>query len=609
MNVSYVKRNGQAFFFLKTAFLKEKRFFPHKLSILQTLYEIQGLYDDSYQLINSRFRNKIHQSRTLLYTLISFGQIVFLNKKYSKNYINSRLKDNPFFEYELHLIYHLRLLLQNTFFKTLLSKCYGEIQQGITDSLYLDKYRLKHVFFGKEDRSWYDSYIGRYSKFDEYSRDPIWKAIFECFREIHTLITIPVSTKKGVLDIDFWYQNKDYSSFKYISKYYKLFDFDMKWSIVFLLRMLRYSLDTTDHILYLTYERFLYYREIVKSSFNYLYLFWLFFLYEKPKYFFRLDELLLYCKEKIFHLKDILLNVSLIESVRFSYYYIKNCLSKKEKLSLFQKDRLNLKYSFTETLILLSKFEQEQEDLYFFLDRTLTILNSIKNSKNRIASHYDFLISFLSRKYSSTGIDYEDILIYSTRGLYKAIDRFEVHKNCKFTTYAFWWVKQSVSKLIQDTLIRIPTEYLSLMKEFETSEDLHQTPYLKQFFKVFFDLVGPHSTYYYVKATSENKRMLEELKRLYILHISSSSEKHPLNSIDSKTQVLMTEKNETSSFRKFGNFSDYFSTSSRKLRFLKMLRLGSFPYRQHSAFQLYRLFQVSDNKFKSQLKLYFETES
>ena len=52
----------------------------------------------------------------------------------------------------------------------------------------------------------------------------------------------------------------------------------------------------------------------------------------------------------------------------------------------------------------------------------------------------------IAKKYQNRGCSLEDLIQESSLGLIKAVDRFDWRKGFKFSTYACWWIKQSVRK-------------------------------------------------------------------------------------------------------------------------------------------------------------------
>lgn len=65
----------------------------------------------------------------------------------------------------------------------------------------------------------------------------------------------------------------------------------------------------------------------------------------------------------------------------------------------------------------------------------------------------------IAKKYANKGCSMEDLVQESSMGLIKAVDRFDWRKGFKFSTYACWWIKQSVRQHIaaQSGAIKLPS--------------------------------------------------------------------------------------------------------------------------------------------------------
>ncbi|MDR2822365.1 MAG: sigma-70 family RNA polymerase sigma factor [Acholeplasmatales bacterium] len=68
------------------------------------------------------------------------------------------------------------------------------------------------------------------------------------------------------------------------------------------------------------------------------------------------------------------------------------------------------------------------------------------------------LVVHNAKKYMNKGIDFADLISEGNLGLIKAIDKFDVTKGYKFSTYATWWIRQAISRAVADQgrTIRIP---------------------------------------------------------------------------------------------------------------------------------------------------------
>jgi RNA polymerase primary sigma factor len=77
------------------------------------------------------------------------------------------------------------------------------------------------------------------------------------------------------------------------------------------------------------------------------------------------------------------------------------------------------------------------------------------------------LVISLARRYAGRGADYSDLLQEGNLGLMKAVDKFDYRLGYKFSTYATWWIKQSISQAFSehDRIIRLPAHVMdSLIK-------------------------------------------------------------------------------------------------------------------------------------------------
>lgn len=74
-----------------------------------------------------------------------------------------------------------------------------------------------------------------------------------------------------------------------------------------------------------------------------------------------------------------------------------------------------------------------------------------KTARTRmIEANFRLAIS-IAKRYASRGCDMEDLIQESNIGLIRAVDRFDWRRGVKFSTYATWWIKQSVRRLVTES--------------------------------------------------------------------------------------------------------------------------------------------------------------
>ena len=101
------------------------------------------------------------------------------------------------------------------------------------------------------------------------------------------------------------------------------------------------------------------------------------------------------------------------------------------------------------------------------------ILTGDKQAKQILITANLRLVISIAKRYTSKGLPFEDILQEGNMGLMKAVDRFDINKGYKFSTYATWWIRQSITRAIADQsrIIRVPVhvnEALTAIRKFET---------------------------------------------------------------------------------------------------------------------------------------------
>jgi len=68
------------------------------------------------------------------------------------------------------------------------------------------------------------------------------------------------------------------------------------------------------------------------------------------------------------------------------------------------------------------------------------------------------LVIIVANKYKNLGLEFLDLVQEGCIGLMKAVDKFDVNKGFRFSTYAIWWIRQTIVRATfeQSRTIRIP---------------------------------------------------------------------------------------------------------------------------------------------------------
>lgn len=79
-------------------------------------------------------------------------------------------------------------------------------------------------------------------------------------------------------------------------------------------------------------------------------------------------------------------------------------------------------------------------------------------AKNRLIEANLRLVVSIAKRYEHKGLPFMDLVQEGNLGLIKAVEKFDHHLGCKFSTYAVWWIRQSLNRALanKSRLIRIP---------------------------------------------------------------------------------------------------------------------------------------------------------
>ena len=113
----------------------------------------------------------------------------------------------------------------------------------------------------------------------------------------------------------------------------------------------------------------------------------------------------------------------------------------------------------------LSAAQHTRKSLQRTVKRLLRARQEHRRAKQQLCEANLRLVVSVAKKYRNRGVSFLDLIQEGNGGLMRAVDRFEHQRGFKFCTYATWWIRQAITRSVQEQsrTIRVPAHRISTM--------------------------------------------------------------------------------------------------------------------------------------------------
>ena len=118
------------------------------------------------------------------------------------------------------------------------------------------------------------------------------------------------------------------------------------------------------------------------------------------------------------------------------------------------------------------KLLMSPEEMSGELSRLCQVSERYQTLRRRMVESNLRLVVSIARKFRNRGIPFSDLIQEGNLGLMRALERFDFRLGYKFSTYASWWIRHNILRIIaeQSRVIRLPMHMIKLIQDIRRHE-------------------------------------------------------------------------------------------------------------------------------------------
>ncbi len=163
-------------------------------------------------------------------------------------------------------------------------------------------------------------------------------------------------------------------------------------------------------------------------------------------------------------------------------------ISSDDTISLYLKEMARVPLLTAEEEVSLSKALEQGLEAQKRLDRNHDLDEDARDELERLVVRGENarahlikantrLVVSIAKRYLGQGVPFLDLIQEGNLGLIKAVEKFDYHRGHRFSTYATWWIRQSITRALADQgrVIRLPVHLSDrIRKVYQVAQQLEQ---------------------------------------------------------------------------------------------------------------------------------------